>query len=133
MNISVRVSVGELIDKISILGIKANKIHDRERHTNVCYEHGTLCEVLEDLKRQYPRHAEELDASLKELEKVNLKLWDVEDDIRTCERNKDFGEQFITLARQVYRLNDERAKAKYEINKKVKSRIVEEKSYTSYE
>ncbi len=133
MNVSVRVSVGELIDKISILGIKATKIQDRERHTNVCYEHGTLCEVLEDLKRQYPRHAEELDESLKELEKINLKLWDVEDDIRVCERSKDFGEQFITLARQVYRLNDERAKAKYEINKKVKSRIVEEKSYTPYE
>lgn len=133
MNVNIRVSVGELLDKISILSIKADKIHDPDKHANVCYEHSILCEVLEDIKKQYPRHAEDLASSLKSLEKVNLKLWEVEDSIRACENAKSFSEDFINLARQVYKLNDERSKEKYEINKKVKSRVVEEKLYTKYE
>jgi hypothetical protein len=133
MNVSIKVSVGELLDKISILSIKAEKIHDRERHTNVCYEHSILCEVLEDIKKQFPRYVDDLDKSLKDLEKINTKLWEVEDDIRACENVKDFGEAFVNLARQVYKLNDERSQAKYEINKKVRSRVVEEKLYTKYE
>jgi len=133
MNVSIKVSVGELLDKISILSIKAERIHDREKHANVCYEHSILCEILEDLKKQYPKHVEDLDKAVVDLERINTKLWDVEDNIRACENAKDFGEEFIKLARQVYRLNDERSQAKYEINKKVKSRVVEEKLYTKYE
>lgn len=133
MNVNIRVSVGELLDKISILSIKADKIHDPDKHANVCYEHSILCEVLEDIKKQYPRHAEELASSLRNLEKVNLKLWEVEDNIRACENTKSFSDDFINLARQVYKLNDERSKEKYEINKRVKSRVVEEKLYTKYE
>ena len=132
MNIAVKVSLGELLDKISILGIKADRIKDPEKHSNVCYEHMNLCDHLEEIKRQFPKNADAIDAALAELVKINTALWEVEDNIRECEKQKDFGEDFIRLARQVYHLNDSRSAAKYSINMKAKSKIVEEKQYTNY-
>jgi hypothetical protein len=133
MNVSVRISLGELLDRISILSIKALKITDHDKHANVCYEHMALCEQLEEIKKQYPKNADAVESSLKELESINATLWEVEDDIRACEKRKDFGEDFVTLARQVYQLNDKRSAAKYAINIKVKSKIIEEKQYTNYD
>jgi predicted nuclease with TOPRIM domain len=132
MNINVRVSLGELIDKISILSIKAERITQHDKHANVCYEHGILCEQLEEIKQQYPKNADAIDKALAELTTINTELWEVEDNIRDCEKKSYFGEVFINLARQVYKLNDKRSAAKYAINIKAKSKIVEEKQYTDY-
>ncbi len=119
-------SLGELIDKITILEIKAERISDPGKRKNVFVELGALRELT---PLANSADISPLRAKLKE---VNEKLWVVEDSIRECERVKDFGEKFIELARAVYVTNDERAKLKKEINLLMGSALVEEKSYTDY-
>ena len=122
------VSVGELLDKISILEIKKEKISDASFLENINTEYSILKEQLEK-NIQNDKKINELFQSLKE---VNAKLWVIEDDKRTCEKNSDFNEKFIKLSRDVHFLNDKRAKIKLEINNHTGSKIKEVKQYTNY-
>ena len=126
--ILVEVSVGELLDKISILEIKQEKIKDAESLKFITDEYNVLKAEL-DKNIKTDENLENLFNSLKE---INSKLWVIEDDKRTCEKNKDFGEKFIKLSRDVHFLNDNRAKIKLEINNHTGSKIKEIKEYTSY-
>ena len=126
--ILVEVSVGELLDKISILEIKKEKISDSSFLENINTEYSILKEQLEK-NIQNDKKINELFKSLKE---VNAKLWIIEDDKRTCEKNSDFGEKFIKLSRDVHFLNDKRARIKLEINNQSGSKIKEIKQYTKY-
>ena len=126
--IIVEISVGELLDKISILEIKKEKIQDTEKLEFISNEHSILKEQL-DKKVKNDDKLEKLFLKLKE---INTKLWIIEDDKRNCEKNKDFGEKFIKLSRDVHFLNDDRAKIKLEINNHTGSNIREIKEYTSY-
>lgn len=126
MNINCEVSLGELVDKISILIIKSQKITDAEKLIHVKKEEKSLSETLESLK------LDKINFHLEQMIEVNLKLWSIEDDIRDLERAKDFGEDFIKLARAVYITNDERFKRKNTINTTYKSGLVEVKSYQDY-
>jgi hypothetical protein len=126
--VSVEIAPGELIDKITILEIKLERIEDRAKLTNVRIEWQTLCEARDGAMAA----SAELDALSAALKRVNEKLWVIEDDIRDCERDKDFGPKFIELARAVYITNDERARLKRQINDLLGSRLVEEKSYAAY-
>jgi hypothetical protein len=127
-DILVPISVGELMDKITILEIKSERIKNPSQLENIVHELEALRAVrLRDIERAM------LDKLSAELKGVNAKLWDVEDAIRDCEARSDFGESFIALARTVYRLNDERSRLKKAINLASGSRIVEEKSYTSFQ
>ncbi|NDV02518.1 DUF6165 family protein [Pseudoroseicyclus tamaricis] len=125
MELLVPTSAGELIDKITILALKAEKIADPERLANVRHEAARLEEVEAGL----PAHPE-LAAMKAELAEINARLWQIEDDIRAREAAGDFGADFIALARAVYRTNDLRAAVKKRINLALGSAIVEEKSYT---
>ena len=126
--IIVEVSIGELFDKISILEIKQEKIKDPEKLKFINNEHSILKNQLEkNVKTDH--NLNKLYQSLKE---VNAKLWVIEDDKRMCEKNKDFGEKFIKLSRDVHFLNDKRAKIKLEINNHTGSKIKEVKEYTNY-
>ncbi len=126
--ILVEVSVGELLDKISILEIKTVKIKDPEKLNFINDEYKILKDQLNTNIKNYS-DIENLYNSLKE---INSKLWVIEDDKRLCEKNSDFGEKFIKLSRDVHFLNDERAKIKLEINNKTGSKIKEIKEYTKY-
>ena len=126
--ILVEVSVGELLDKISILEIKSEKIKDHEKLNFINDEYKILKDQLNTNIKNYSQ-IENLYNSLKE---INSKLWVIEDDKRLCEKNSDFGEKFIKLSRDVHFLNDERAKLKLEINNKTGSKIKEIKEYTKY-
>ena len=126
--LQVEVSAGELIDKITILEIKAERIADPEKLTNVHRELRSLTATREKALDTSP----ELDEFTAELRRINERLWQIEDDIRDCERNGDFGERFIDLARAVYRTNDRRAAAKRRINELLGSELVEEKDYADY-
>jgi hypothetical protein len=127
-DILVPISVGELIDKIVILEIKSERIRNTNQLANVANELGALRAVrLGDVDRA------QLDALSAELKRVNARLWDVEDAIRECDARADFGTDFVELARAVYRLNDERARLKKAINVLSGSRLVEEKSYKSFQ
>ena len=126
--IIVEVSIGELLDKISILEIKQEKIKDTEKLKFISNEHSILKKQL-DKNIKTDNKLEELFQSLKE---INAKLWVIEDDKRQCEKDKDFGEKFIKLSRDVHFLNDDRAKIKLEINNHTGSTIKEIKEYTSY-
>ena len=126
--ILIEVSVGELLDKISILEIKKEKISDASFLENINTEYSILKEQLEK-NIQNDKKINELFQSLKE---VNAKLWIIEDDKRTCEKNSDFGEKFIKLSRDVHFLNDKRAKIKLEINNYTGSKIKEIKEYKNY-
>jgi len=126
--IIVEVSVGELLDKISILEIKKEKINDAEKLKFINNEHSILKNQL-DKKIKSDEKLNNLYQSLKE---INSKLWVIEDDKRQCEKEKDFGEKFIKLSRDVHFLNDDRAKIKLEINNHTGSTIKEIKEYTSY-
>ena len=126
--IIVEVSIGELLDKISILEIKQEKIKDTEKLKFVSNEHSILKKQL-DKNIKTDNKLEELFQSLKE---INAKLWVIEDDKRQCEKDKNFGEKFIKLSRDVHFLNDDRAKIKLEINNHTGSVIKEIKEYTSY-
>ena len=126
-DILVPISVGELMDKITILEIKSERIKNPSQLENIVHELEALRAVrLRDIERAM------LDKLSAELKRVNAKLWDVEDAIRDCEARADFGEHFIELARTIYRLNDERSRLKKAINLASGSRIVEEKSYRSF-
>ena len=126
--IIVEVSVGELLDKISILEIKKGKIKDPEKLKFISNEHS----ILSDQFKENVKSDEKLEKLFKELKEINAKLWVIEDHKRDCEKNKDFGEKFIKLSRDVHFLNDDRAKIKLEINNHTGSKIKEIKEYTSY-
>ena len=126
--IIVEVSVGELLDKISILEIKKEKIKDPEKLKFISNEHS----ILKDQLEKNVKSDDKLDKLFENLKEINAKLWIIEDDKRNCEKNKDFGEKFIKLSRDVHFLNDERAKLKLEINNKTGSKIKEIKEYTKY-
>ena len=126
--IIVEVSIGELLDKISILEIKQEKIKDPEKLKFISNEHSILKNQLENNIKSDDK-INKLFHSLKE---INTKLWVIEDDKRQCEKDKDFGEKFIKLSRDVHFLNDDRAKIKLEINNHTGSVIKEIKEYTSY-
>ena len=126
--IIVEVSVGELLDKISILEIKKNKIKDPEKLNFINNEHSILKNQLE----KNIKSDEKLNNLYQSLKIINSKLWVIEDDKRQCEKDKNFGEKFIKLSRDVHFLNDDRAKIKLEINNHTGSAIKEIKEYTSY-
>jgi len=125
--IRVPVSTGELLDKLSILRIKEEKISDPAKLKNVRREREILQSERDRLKLDDMAGEKE-----RILEDINREIWRIEDEIRDCERRKDFGPAFVTLARSVYRTNDRRAQVKREINQLSGSRLVEEKSYTEY-
>jgi hypothetical protein len=122
------VSPGELLDKITILRIKAERIGDAQKRANVRVE----LEALEAVAAAHVPESDEVVRLTAELQAVNAELWVIEDDIRDCERAGDFGPRFVALARAVYVTNDRRAAAKKAINLLLDSRIVEEKSYRPY-
>ena len=126
--ILVEVSVGELLDKISILEIKKEKIKYSEKLKFINDEYN----VLKDQFNMNVKSDEKIDKLFKSLKEINSKLWVIEDDKRLCEKNSDFGEEFIKLSRDVHFLNDERAKIKLEMNNHTGSIIKEIKEYTSY-
>ena len=126
--IIVEVSIGELLDKISILEIKQEKIKDTEKLKFINTEHTILKKQLE----KNVKSDEKLDFLYHSLKEINSKLWIIEDDKRQCEKDKDFGEKFIRLSRDVHFFNDDRAKIKLEINNHTGSVIKEVKEYTSY-
>ena len=126
--ILVEVSVGELLDKISILEIKQEKIKDTEKLNFINEEHSILKDQLNDNVKIDKKLTELFDS----LKQINVKLWVIEDDKRQCEKEKDFTDNFIKLSRDVHFLNDERAKIKLEINIHTGSKIKEIKEYTSY-
>jgi predicted nucleic acid-binding Zn-ribbon protein len=127
-SVSVEISPSELIDKITILEIKLDRIKDAEKLVNVKHEFETLTAARDDALEQTP----ELDRLSAELKKANESLWEIEDDIRDCERAKDFGSMFVKLARAVYVNNDKRSQLKREINELLGSSLIEEKSYAAY-
>jgi len=126
--ILVEVSVGELLDKISILEIKQGKIKDPEKLKFINDEHIILKNQLDNNVKS----DEKLNTLFQSLKDINAKLWVIEDDKRLCEKNSDFTENFIKLSRDVHFLNDDRAKIKLEMNTHTGSKIKEIKEYTSY-
>tara|TARA_A200000113_G_C8693771_1_gene299581 strand:+ start:27 stop:416 length:390 start_codon:yes stop_codon:yes gene_type:complete len=126
--ILVEVSVGELLDKISILEIKKEKIKDLEKLKFINDEYS----VLKDQFNKNVKSDEKLSELFNSLKEINSKLWVIEDNKRLCEKNSDFGEKFIKLSRDVHFLNDDRAKLKLEVNNHTGSKIKEIKEYTSY-
>jgi len=126
--VSIEISPGELIDKITILRIKSKRIRGESKLHNVRTELDILASVLETSVHRSAR----VNRLTGELQSVNECLWDIEDEIRLCEKNRDFGDRFIDLARQIYISNDERAHLKREINVALHSGILEEKEYVDY-
>ena len=126
--ILVEVSVGELLDKISILEIKQEKIKDPEKLKFINEEHS----ILKDQLNNNVKSGQKLNELFESLKQINAKLWVIEDDKRQCEKEKDFTESFIKLSRDVHFLNDDRAKIKLEINNHTGSKIKEIKEYTNY-
>ncbi len=126
--VAVEISPGELIDKITILEIKAERMADPAKLRNVRHE----LDLLSGIRERAFAPSPELARLTSELKEVNQTLWQTEDDIRDCERATDFGPRFIALARSVYRSNDRRAALKREIGALLGSAIIEEKSYAAY-
>ena len=126
--ILIEVSVGELLDKISILEIKQGKIKDSEKLKFINEEHS----ILKNQLNNNVKSDQKLNELFESLKQINAKLWVIEDDKRQCEKEKDFTEDFIKLSRDVHFLNDDRAKIKLEINNYTGSKIKEIKEYTSY-
>ena len=126
--ILVEVSVGELLDKISILEIKKEKIKESEKLQFINDEY----KVLKDQLDKNVKFDEKIDKLFQSLKEINAKLWIIEDDKRLCEKNSDFSEKFIKLSRDVHFLNDDRGKIKLEINLHTGSKIKEIKKYTTY-
>ena len=122
------ISAGELLDKISILEIKLEKIKDIESRKEINKEY----KILKEVQNSIIKATEKLKALFKDIKEVNLNLWHIEDNLRICEKNKDFGQTFIELARSVYLNNDKRSRIKSEINKTLGSNIKEIKQYVSY-
>lgn len=127
----IEVSNGEIIDKYTILEIKLSEIKDSKKLANVQHEYDVLTPVVRTIYTEVSDE-NQLKKFHKDLLTVNRKLWKIEDDIRECERTKDFGETFITLARAVYFTNDDRSVLKKEINTFTGSDLIEEKSYEDY-
>lgn len=125
----VEVSNGELLDKLSILELKLKNISDPKKLTNINAEFNELNPLALQLFKKYTPAIVKLYTKLAE---INAKLWIIEDEIRQCERDKDFGQNFIKLAREVYFTNDIRSDLKKEINILTKSGVIEEKSYEDY-
>ena len=128
MKMFVEVSLGELLDKITILQIKRERIADAAKNANVVAE----LETLQQSVRENVELDDAVRAEMRLLRSINEELWEIEDDIRECERQSNFGDQFVALARAVYFTNDRRAAAKRRINELSGSRLVEEKSYAAY-
>ena len=126
--IIVEVSIGELLDKISILEIKKEKIKDPEKLKFINNEHS----ILKDQLEKNVKSNDKINNLYQSLKEINAKLWVIEDDKRQCEKDKDFGEKFIKLSRDVHFFNDNRAKIKLEINNHTGSAIKEIKEYTNY-
>lgn len=126
--IKVPISPGELVDKLTILEIKAANISDAAKLANVKVE----LQLLQETWRGSAHGSVDIDAEWQQLRDINKKLWDIEDQIRDKERERRFDQEFIELARAVYVTNDERAAVKKQINTKLGSKIVEEKSYAKY-
>ena len=126
-SITVEIAPGELIDKLTILRIKAARIADPAKVANVVIEHDLLAARWHNLPG-----TDALNDLVEELSAINGALWQIEDDIRDCERAEDFGPKFIELARSVYKTNDRRAAVKRAINEALGSTIIEEKSYSAY-
>ena len=122
------ISAGELLDKISILEIKLEKIKNKEKLEDINKEY----KILKEAQDSNIETTEKLKALFNDIKEINLNLWDIEDRLRICEKNKDFGQNFIKLARQVYLNNDKRSKIKSEINKILGSNIKEIKQYVNY-
>ena len=126
--ILVEVSVGELLDKISILEIKKEKISNPDSLKFINNEY----DILKDQFNKNVKLDDKLNELFKSLKEINGKLWIIEDDKRMCEKNSDFGEKFIKLSRDIHFLNDSRSKIKLEINNHTGSKIKEIKEYTTY-
>jgi len=122
------ISAGELLDKMSILEIKLDKIRDKENLLEISKEY----ESLKETKKSNIKLTKDLENLIIQLKEINLKLWDFEDKTRICEKNKDFGQTFINLSRSVYLNNDKRANIKSKINKMLGSNIKEVKQYVNY-
>ena len=122
------ISAGELLDKISILEIKIQKITDKNNLNEVKKEY----EILKHTQKNHVESSDKIEDLFNSIKEVNLTLWNIEDEIRVCEKNKDFGKKFIELARGVYINNDKRSKIKLEINKALGSNIIEIKQYSKY-
>ena len=127
MLITTPISLGELIDKISILNIKEKNIKDIEKQKHIKKELLSLYDTLDQFTSR-----DEVKKYIESLITINTKLWKIEDDIRDCERNNRFDKKFIDLARSVYFTNDKRSQLKLEINKKFGSELIEVKSYEKY-
>jgi len=122
------ISAGDLLDKISILEIKLEKIKDKASQEEINKEY----KILKEVQNSNVEITEKLKTLLKEIKEVNLNLWNIEDKLRICEKNKDFGQTFIELARSVYLKNDKRSKIKSKINEVSGSNIKEIKQYVDY-
>ena len=122
------ISAGELLDKMSILEIKLEKINDKNKQVQLKKEY----KILKDNQNSTIKMEGKINDLFKLLKNINLKLWDIEDNLRICEKNKNFGKEFTDLARKVYLNNDKRSKIKSDINKALDSNIVEIKQYASY-
>ena len=128
MKLVVEISAGELLDKIAILEIKREKIRDEAKLANVRREYATLLQAFD----MHIPQSDELSRLRVTLKDVNIELWRIEDEIRAQEKAGAFGDEFVALARSVYRMNDRRASIKREINALLQSHIIEEKSYADY-
>lgn len=128
MSVLLEISIGDFLDRLSILEIKLEKIADKQKRLNIEKEHRVYLSRLENA--QYPKN--EVKQLLNKLREVNLRLWEVEDEIRLKEKHRQFDERFIELARSVYKTNDLRAKLKRQANETFGSELVEEKSYQDY-
>ena len=122
------ISAGELLDKISILEIKLEKIKNNDNQIEVAKEY----KILKKAQELNIKSTDEINGLIKEMKAINLNLWNIEDKIRICEKSKNFGQEFIKLARDVYLNNDKRSKIKSEINNKLGSNIREIKQYVNY-
>jgi len=129
-SVRIEVSPGELVDKLTILEIKRERIAEPEKRANVEAEYALLCAALNAELAAATRSP--LDPLRAELKRVNARLWDIEDEIRDCDRRGDFGPPFVDLARSVYRTNDRRSELKRAINALLGSKLIEEKSYRPY-
>ncbi len=129
MKVEIEVSVGELLDKLSILEIKSTKISNTDKLKNINNELSKLKKISEKIKEQDP---DKFKLFFSKLLETNNRLWKIEDEIRICEKNDNFDNTFIKLARDVYFTNDERFKIKNEINLYYNSGVVEEKEYIEY-
>ena len=122
------ISAGELLDKISILEIKLEKIEDKNNREEIKKEY----KILKEIQNSSIKFDDKIRELFNSIKVINIKLWNVEDELRVCEKNKDFGKNFIELAREVYFNNDKRSKIKSEINKILGSNIREVKQYINY-